>query len=211
MDCLICTDDLNESLLICGHGIHIKCVANTGKTKCPLCKADVIIPDEYHEILNKKMLENEDYIENQNFQAAQEIQAAQESIRERIRDREPIRERESVRIIGHNLVRCVIRHIPEFTRMSLFEELVHLNYAESNSRITTDHRVFGICEAIYSIKEHLVLYDDPTHISIILNNIFYNNDRTITGAYELIEIVNTITNIALNDMFDIIVSVFDLN
>ena len=41
-DCVCCCEPV-KTKLVCGHDIHLKCVAMTGLAKCPLCRAEVEI------------------------------------------------------------------------------------------------------------------------------------------------------------------------
>lgn len=50
--CCVCYEDISEEPLPCTHNIHIMCIIKTGKSVCPLCRGDVVIPKENEEEFN---------------------------------------------------------------------------------------------------------------------------------------------------------------
>lgn len=45
-DCVVCTEEftpLDAKLEPCGHWIHKKCIFKSGKTICPICRAELIL------------------------------------------------------------------------------------------------------------------------------------------------------------------------
>ena len=45
--CCVCYENFDDDKLECGHDIHMICVVKSGKNRCPLCRQEVVIPDEY--------------------------------------------------------------------------------------------------------------------------------------------------------------------
>ena len=51
-DCGVCFETVENSLT-CGHKIHEECVANSGKSICPICRAKVTLSEENTLLLRK--------------------------------------------------------------------------------------------------------------------------------------------------------------
>lgn len=47
-ECCVCFESINESLLNCGHNIHIICIIKSKKICCPLCGVDVSLECKEH-------------------------------------------------------------------------------------------------------------------------------------------------------------------
>jgi hypothetical protein len=46
-ECCVCTELLEDSKpFTCGHIIHASCVVKSGKSKCPICRADIALSPE---------------------------------------------------------------------------------------------------------------------------------------------------------------------
>lgn len=45
-DCAVCTDECEE-VLTCGHNVHWQCVARSGRASCPVCRAQLQIPEQW--------------------------------------------------------------------------------------------------------------------------------------------------------------------
>jgi len=50
--CTVCLDEC-KSPLPCNHNIHLMCIAKSGKSECPLCKANVTLPQDLSTICEK--------------------------------------------------------------------------------------------------------------------------------------------------------------
>ena len=55
-ECCVCCETV-DTKLSCGHDIHMMCVVKSGKNKCPLCRQEIVIPNEY--LLEAELASNE--------------------------------------------------------------------------------------------------------------------------------------------------------
>ena len=57
IDCPICLERLDDKypLLNCGHWVHHKCVIESGKSECPMCRAGVTFNRDLKKEMNKKI------------------------------------------------------------------------------------------------------------------------------------------------------------
>lgn len=51
-DCGVCMEACDESLT-CGHRVHWQCVARSGRAACPVCRADLELPQEWQSLLQE--------------------------------------------------------------------------------------------------------------------------------------------------------------
>ena len=68
-ECIICTENLNESLplLPCGHWVHRDCQVKSGR-KCVLCRCNIIFTSEKLKIIENYELKQKENNENNNYE-----------------------------------------------------------------------------------------------------------------------------------------------
>ena len=140
MQCCICDELYEETKLECGHEIHMKCIAMSGKDHCPICKHSIKIPEEYQELFKENVKNNNDYIENQNRDSAVEI-----SLRE---EPEPI-------YINMHQKNILWIESPKlyFDISTIFEEFAKINYSNSTDIIHADKRSIILAKIAYNLQE----------------------------------------------------------
>ena len=192
MECYICTEVISsdEIIPLCGHTVHIKCIAITGKEECPFCKKPVIITDEYKELLIESKIKNKKYIEKENLEAALLIEREQEQ-------NNNIPEERFI-IIGTNSIFYRHRLIRDITYNIIFEELAKINYARNNERIVTDKIFIDIMSLVYHIKEMSIVHNMP--ISELLLDYSQISIRTFINIIHDLSIRSTITDANIYDI-----------
>ena len=166
MECLICAEDIEDSnTLSCGHNIHMKCVANSGKSMCPMCRIDIVIPDEFKCLYDTNIIKNKEHIEHQNLDDAIRIHLLLNNTTEEEDDEydeEEYEEDEGGRqmfMIGLNSIEYVHKPMDEVTMDVLFEELSKINYATGGEILYTDIRFVDIIRLGYDLKEYCICND----------------------------------------------------
>ena len=192
MECYICTEVISsdEIIPLCGHTVHIKCIAITGKEECPFCKKTVIITDEYKDLLTESKIKNKKYIEKENLEAAILIEQEQEQ-------NNNIPEERFI-IIGTNSIFYRHRLIRDITYNIIFEELAKINYARNNERIVTDKIFIDIMSLVYHIKEMSIVHNMP--ISELLLDYSQISIRTFINIIHDLSIRSTITDANIYDI-----------
>jgi hypothetical protein len=161
MQCSICDEVYEETKLECGHEIHMKCIAMSGKDHCPICKNSVILPEEYQELFKENVKNNNDHIENQNRDAAVEL-----SLRE---------EPEPMNIYIHQKNISWIESPTLYYDIStIFEEFAIINYSNSTDIIHADKRSIRLAKIAYmtqeiAIENNIPLRDIFEAISTVLD------------------------------------------
>ncbi len=58
-DCPVCLEPYYHTgkALKCGHGVHMKCIVESGQSRCPICRREVVIPEKDQKRLVKKSKE----------------------------------------------------------------------------------------------------------------------------------------------------------
>jgi hypothetical protein len=54
-ECCVCMEEIDESLLDCGHNVHLTCIFRSKKIECPLCRGNVNIACKNHIIKCKSI------------------------------------------------------------------------------------------------------------------------------------------------------------
>ena len=151
MECLICAEDIEDSnTLSRGHNIHMKCVANSGKSMCPMCRIDIVIPDEFKCLYDTNIIKNKEHIAHQNLDDAIRIHLLLNNTTEEEEDEYDEEEYEDdegdrqMFMIGLNSIEYVHKHLDEVTMDVLFEELSKINYATGCEVLYTDVRFVDI-------------------------------------------------------------------
>ena len=79
-DCPVCSDECKEQLS-CGHFVHQSCVARSGKSKCPVCRADVVLSEEHTALLAQSAQSLNNHLQAQadqeSVQLARQLQTAE--------------------------------------------------------------------------------------------------------------------------------------
>ena len=79
-DCPVCSDECKEQLS-CGHFVHQSCVARSGKSKCPMCRADVTLSEEHTALLTQSAQSLNNHLQAQadqeSAQLARQLQTAE--------------------------------------------------------------------------------------------------------------------------------------
>jgi len=68
--CCICLEEFQEQDSKfcdgCKKILHMDCIVNSGQARCPFCRKEVDIPDQYKEKIEEKRRELREYIESNN-------------------------------------------------------------------------------------------------------------------------------------------------
>jgi hypothetical protein len=72
-ECIVCCNKVKESRLECGHSVHRRCIAKWAESKCPICRTDVTLPEEYQWLMSQIKAEKRRESESQDHEVALEL------------------------------------------------------------------------------------------------------------------------------------------
>ena len=132
----------------------MKCVANSGKSVCPMCRIDIVIPEEFKCLYDTNIIKNKEHIDHQNLDDAIRIHLLLNNTNEEEDDGG-----KQMFMIGLNSIEYVHKHLEEVTIDVLFEELSKINYATGGEVLYTDVRFVDIVRLGYDLKEYCICND----------------------------------------------------